>query len=517
METAARTKSRLKRTLLNAKVTLLFYVLTLVVNFVARKYFLEYLGSDFVGLTGTLLNILGYLNLAELGVSSAVAFNLYKPLHEDNREKISEIISLLGYYYRNIGLFIGGLGAVFSVFLFLIFKDSGFDNMLVVYLTFYSFLISSLLGYFVNYKQILLVADQRNYIVNSLFQSSVILKNIVQIIVVYTLQNMYLWIGIELLFSVLYSCVLNGRIRQIYPWLVSRPSVGSKVREKYKSILHSTKQVFIHKFKDFLLMQSDQLFVFLFVSLQMVAFYGNYLIITNQTTKFIASLMDSVVASVGNLIASGDKKRMLSVFWELMLLRYIFAAFVCFMLFLLIDPLITVWLGEKYILSNVIVYLLLINLFIMISRGTVDNYNFAFGHFSDVWSAWVELAINLSVTIVGGLLWGIPGILLGKTVSLIPIVVFWKPLYLFRDGLGVSYRKYWGGTIKYYFAVAVSFAVGVWICRMIPMAPGESWINFAYCTMLYAVIFLVVAVPLFLVFCPGSRDLIVRFKTKLQR
>lgn len=52
-------ESRLHKSFLNAKVNVLFYVITLFVSFFSRKIFLEQLGADFIGLTGTLQNLLG--------------------------------------------------------------------------------------------------------------------------------------------------------------------------------------------------------------------------------------------------------------------------------------------------------------------------------------------------------------------------------------------------------------------------------------------------------------------------
>ena len=96
MENKTTTESRVKKTLLNARVNLVFYFLTLALSFFSRKIFLDCLGADFVGLTGTLQNLLGFLNLAELGIGSAIGYVLYKQLIERNQEKINEIISVLG-------------------------------------------------------------------------------------------------------------------------------------------------------------------------------------------------------------------------------------------------------------------------------------------------------------------------------------------------------------------------------------------------------------------------------------
>lgn len=507
-------QSRVGKTLLNAKVNFVFYFLTLVANFISRKVFLDHLGDDFIGLTGTLLNILGYLNLAELGVSSAIAFNLYRPLRDADQAGICRIISMLGYYYRNIGYVVSAAGVVLSGFLFFIFRDSAFRDYGVIYFAFYSFLISSLLGYFFNYKQVLLVADQRNYVVSSLFQSSNILKAVVQIFVAVYVGNFYLWIAIELLFAVAYSWVLNVRIRRVYPWLKTDVREGKRMGKERPDILRSTKQVFVHKIKDFLLTQSDQLFVFIFVSLKMVAYYGNYVLITSKVMQLFNTLLDSVLASVGNLVAEADAGRMLKVFWELMAVRYLLAGFICYCLYHLIDPFIVLWVGPEYLLGNVVLMLLMINLFIFISRGTVDNYNFAFGHFADVWAAWAELVINVGVTIVCGYFWGIPGILLGKTASMIPIIVFWKPYYLFRDGFGVSYLRYWSGTLRYLVCFALCVLVAEWVVRRVSIDPAQSFVDWGLYALAVAGVFGSLYAVCILLLCPGGRHLVARLRRR---
>ena len=72
-------ESRLHKSFLNARVNLIFYFITLALSFVSRKVFLDFLGADFVGLTVTLLNLLGFLNIVELGIGLAIGYVLYKP------------------------------------------------------------------------------------------------------------------------------------------------------------------------------------------------------------------------------------------------------------------------------------------------------------------------------------------------------------------------------------------------------------------------------------------------------
>ena len=207
--------------------------MTLILSFFSRKIFLSCLGADFVGLTGTLQNLLGFLNLAELGIGISIGYILYKPLYEHDQTKINEIISVMGYLYRWIGLVILGAGIVVSIFLPFIFPDNntGFRSSLV-YFAYYSFLASSLIGYFINYRQNLLSVDQRNYVVTAYYQSATIIKTLIQMASAYYTRNYYLWITIELVFGIIYSMILNWKINSTYPWLKAEIKLGKQLFKK---------------------------------------------------------------------------------------------------------------------------------------------------------------------------------------------------------------------------------------------------------------------------------------------
>lgn len=157
-------ESRLHKSYLNARVNVFFYLVTLFISFFSRKIFLDKLGADFVGLTSTMQNLLGFLNLAELGIGASIGYVLYKPIFDGNRDRIKEIVSVLAYLYRNVGLLILGAGLLLACFLPYIFADAGI-RLGVIYFAYFAFLTSALISYFVNYRQTLLGADQRNYVV----------------------------------------------------------------------------------------------------------------------------------------------------------------------------------------------------------------------------------------------------------------------------------------------------------------------------------------------------------------
>lgn len=503
---------RVHKSMLNAEVNLIFYFLSLFLAFFSRKIFLDCLGTEFIGLTGTLGNILGYLNLAELGITSSIGYFLFKPLQRNNREEIQDILSLLGYLYNWIGCFILAGGILTSLFFPLIFSKAEL-GLGIIYFAYYSFLGSSLIGYFINYRQIILSADQKNYLVAIYLQSANIFKIILQIFLAYTYQNLYLWVGIELVFGIIGCVILNWKIDKEYPWLHVDKKKGKILLKKYPEIITKTKQVFIHRIKDFFLVKSDELFIFLFVSLKMVAYYGNYMIITSKLISLFSAITGSVGASIGNLVAEGDKEKMIKVFWEYTTIQHTIANVICFSLYAFIEPFISHWLGAEYIMDHKILVLLLIFLYISNSRGSVDAFNHAYGHYADVWSAWAELIINISITIIGGIKWGIIGILLGKIVSLFTIVVLWKPYYLFSSGFKDPVSSYWKGVIINYTVNILAFIIATYLLQFVPVNPYSnllSWIIYAFAGML---IFLPIEFFFIMVFAKGAKDSLKRIKS----
>ncbi len=320
---------RVHKSILNAKVNLFFYFLTLILAFFSRKIFLDCLGAEFIGLTGTLGNILGYLNLSELGITASIGYFLFKPLQSNDHQKIEEILSLLGYLYRWIGSVILAGGIIVCLFFPLIFAKTSL-SLVIIYFAFFSLIGSSLIGYFINYRQQLLYSDQKGYVVAVFMQSAGLFKTLLQIFLAYYYRNLFIWIGVEFLFSIIACIILNWKINQEYPWLNIDKRQGKILLKRYPEIITKTEQLFIHKIKDFVLKKSDELFIFFFVSLQTVAFYGNYMIIVTKLTSFFGAASGDIGSSIGNLVAEGNKSKILKYFGSIpphstsLLLRFIF-------------------------------------------------------------------------------------------------------------------------------------------------------------------------------------------------
>ena len=212
-------ESRTIKSFKNAQVALIFYCVNLILQFFSRKIFIEYLGSEVLGLNTTAQNLLGFLNLAELGVGTAIAYCLYRPLYNNNQKEINDIVSIQGWLYRWIAAFVI-IGAVALMCFFPKLFGKADLPLWYAYGTFSVLLFSSLLGYFINYRQIVLSADQKEYKITYIVQGAKSLKILIQILAICISDNGYMWwMILEAVFAILTSFGIDKIIKKEYPWL----------------------------------------------------------------------------------------------------------------------------------------------------------------------------------------------------------------------------------------------------------------------------------------------------------
>lgn len=494
-------ESRTSKSIKNAQVSLIYYFIQLVLGFFSRKVFFDYLGSEILGLNTTASNLLGFLNLAELGIGMSVGYFLYQPLYDKDTTRINKIIALQGWIYRRIAYVIIFLACILMCFFPWIFAKSPL-SLWYAYATFGVLLFSSMLGYFVNYRQILLQADQKNYKVQRIMQGAIVVKTILQIIFMRLVAWPFVfWLSAEFLFAVLGAVVLNYVLKKEYPWLSSKGYSGKQLLKEFPEVITKTKQVFVHKFAAVVLGQCAPLVMYAFSSLTIVAYYGNYQLIVGKIGYLLQTVFNSTTAGVGNLIASGDKERIQSVFWELFDSRLYFSSSALLALYFVVQPFIKIWLGPEYILSDFFLILVLITTAISINRVTVDSFISGYGLFKDVWAPIVETLLNLGGSFLFGYLYGFEGVLIGVLLSQILIICIWKPYFLYTQGMHVSALQFFIPLLERLVFIFVDFIVLKLLISFIDTSFIDgfgSWTLFALCVLIVVAIILLVEFMLFL-------------------
>ena len=499
---------------MNAKVNVIFYVVSLVLAFFSRKVFLDNLGTEFMGLSGALGDMLNLMNITELGIGTAVGVTLYKPIFEKDREKINDIVSVYGFLYTRVGTLIATAGVILSLFFPLIFRNAGLP-LYLPYLMFFSMLYASLLGYFVNYREILFGASQRNYVTTICYQITITIKIILQILVSFLPYGYIWWILLEAVTITIYTIILNKTIDKYFPWLDTSIDRGRVRFKDYRNLWTKTKQVFVLKLSNLVFVSSTNVLTAAFANLTMVAMFGNYNIIMLKVTTFIDGIFTGMGASVGNLLSEGDMDKIMKVFYELLSVRYFLAAFCSITLYFTVSPFISVWLGNQYIMSKLIIVLLSLHIFIQQARITVDNFKNGYGLYQDVWAPIVEVLLYLGIAIALGFKFGLVGILTGMVVSETLIKMLWKPYFLFKEGFKISvWKQYWPVLIKYIFIILLC----LFVCRSVSSWYLSSlkvtgWLPvIIYC----AIMAMVVGVVLFLLFAVSDKNFVGFVKHLIQ-
>ncbi|MCM4167339.1 hypothetical protein KCTC52924_02923 [Arenibacter antarcticus] len=501
--------SRVRNTLQNAKVSVLFHVLFIFTQFFARKVFLDHLGDEFIGLTSTLQSILGFLNLAELGIGTAVGYTMYKPIFNKDHKELNDLITYFGYLYKKIGLILIGSSIILAAFFPIIFDELTI-NLGIVYYAFFALLTNALLGYFFNYHLFLLQADQKAYIVEKYAQSFTISKILLQCLFVFYLQSFFIWITLELISSILFSFYLRKQIAKEYPWLIISNKIQNKDIKKFPLLLQKIKQISVHKLGTFVSSGTDNILIFKYISIESVAYYGNYMLIISNLTALIMKLFSGTNASVGNLVAENDPANIKKVFWEFMALRFFIASLSTLAILKLLDPFISLWLGSQYILESSTLIFFSINFFILQVRQPVDVFIQAYGLYQDIWSPITQSIINLVFSIILINIYGITGVLMGTTISLILIIMIWRPYFVFTQGFKRDIREYIVGFLKLILSAMITLVTVNYLSEQFYNITIETWFHWLLMSLKIIALSVIINFVIMYVLNKGFRDVVKR-------
>lgn len=440
--------SRSKKSLNNIIYSITFFFLILVANFYFRKVFVDNLGVDILGLNTTLNNMISFINLAELGIGASITYYLYKPLRDGNDEEIVTIISILKSVYQKIGYTILIIGVFIYFALDQIFSSSAIDYW-IIHSTYVVLLFSTLFSYFFNYKQIIFLADQKNYINIIIFQGSRFLKITSQIIlIIYTENGLLWWIVLEAIYPFISTIILNLFFKSSYKYLYRNNEIGNKkaVNEKiyyeiYNGVKKKTSQLFFHKVAGFILIQASPLIVYAFTNLEEVAIYGNYMIILAGITSIITMLFTSILSSIGNFIVEHNNENVYKLYRQIQAIELFIVLSAAIIFYLLVNDFMLVWMGADFLFPNSTILLMSIFIFISLLRVN-DNFLTAYGIFKDIYAPIIELSVNFIFSTILGYFFGVNGVLIGINLSLLVIMFVWKPIFLNKEVFKKDLKNY---------------------------------------------------------------------------
>ena len=210
-------------------------VYQLIVPFVMRTAMIYCLGVEYLGLDGLFVSILSVLNLAELGVGSAMVYSMYKPVAQDDKKTICALMNLYKTYYRVIGfiVLIGGL----AICPFVPQLISGeLPGGLNVYVLFLLNLSATVLSYWLfAYKNSLFQAYQRIDVVSKITMIVNTIRYIIQFIVLFVLQDYYVYLIITLIAQAGVNIFTAAMANKMFPDFIVGGEVEKEEKHEQKS------------------------------------------------------------------------------------------------------------------------------------------------------------------------------------------------------------------------------------------------------------------------------------------
>ena len=458
----------------NTSVTLLMQVVKNILGFVSRTIFISVLGSEYLGVNSLFTEILTMLSFAELGIGNAMVFSLYKPLAEENKEKIKSLMRLYARCYQVIGLAIAIMGICVIPFLDTIVGDVSYvkENITLLYIL---FLLNSVLSYFFVYKKSLIIADQRNYIVEIYQQVFYAIQVVVQSIFLILTKEFIPYLLVVIGCTFLNNFFVARKADKMYPYLKDK-NVEKLEKSELKNIIENVKALVVYKVGGIILESTSSLFISALINVITVGLYANYRLIINIFKTIGSNAMNSIIASVGNLnaVASADKK--LSVFKEMFYINAWFFGFTAVGLCVLLTDFINIWLGDGFAIGFDAVFAACVYYYVSNMHYPCFTYRttaglFVFGKYVPVLAS----VISLILSYVLGRYAGLAGILWASVLARTFSYEIIDPIIIYKRVFNKSSLRYF---VMYGLYLGLILADGYISYLIIGFIPLEGIIGF---------------------------------------
>lgn len=410
-----------------------------------RIIFVKKLGAAFLGINGLFSNILSILSLADLGMGTAMMYALYKPLAEDDKSKISAYISFFNKVYNYIAIAVFLVGIIMMPFLkYIINLPNNIDN---IYLYYFLLLMNSVISYLFVYKTTLLSADQKNYIITRYDFIMQIVLFVLQILILIFTQSFALYLLANIITTLLGNLLKVKKTEKIYPYI--RSQGRSLTKKEKKDIYSNIKSLFAYKLGDVIQSNTGNILISIFAGTITVGYYSNYNTVSTYLVTFLTIIFTSLKAGLGNYVVEKNKEEQMNLFDKLETINFWLVSFCSISFTVLISDFIRICFGSEYVLGPAFVFGVMLIFYTSNIRQTIWMYRETTGMFNKTkYITLVTSGLNLFFSIIGGMYFGLLGIIYASVLAKM-VYAWWKePVILFKEYFQKSSKNYFFNYIK---------------------------------------------------------------------
>ena len=210
-------KMRTRYTLINMVVNVGGQLMNQVLLFISRMVFIHYLSAAYLGVNGLFTDVLGILNLAELGVGTAMIYSLYEPAAKNDEHRLAQLMNLYRLLYRIVAVVVLLVGLALMPFLGFFIKDSsGIEHLRLIYLM---YVANSVCSYLLSYKNSIYLAYQKAYVRNLWAQLCDAVKTLFQIVLIVLTGNFILYLAVQFVMQFIPNIIVSVKVDKEFPYL----------------------------------------------------------------------------------------------------------------------------------------------------------------------------------------------------------------------------------------------------------------------------------------------------------
>lgn len=470
-------KSRILESQYNLIFSLINNLVLTIFGFLTRTVFVHSLGSDYLGLNGLFTNILSLLSLAELGIGSAITFSLYKPIAENDNEKIKSLMGLYKDSYRIVGGIILAVGLALTPFLkYIVNLDSGIEiNYYAIYLM---FLVNSVISYwFFAYRSVIIYANQEGYITTKIETIFNFVRYVLQFIALLAFENYYLYLLLPIISGIVKNIIVSNVAGKRYP-VINEKNIEPLGKEERNKIFQNVFALSLFRISSVVYGATDNIIISRWLGTSIVGIVSNFTMIIQIVTSYINMLFQSMYASVGNLNATESIEYKYIIFKRLNFMNFWLYCYATICLGCFLNPCIKVWLGSEYCLSVSTVDLLAIVFLIPGLNNVINIYKDACGLFKEVqFRALATALVNLIISIILVKNIGINGVYIGTIIAYLTTIYMVDPRVVFSKVFKIRAVFYYRELLK----KSILFGLLYGMCKLLMRQfIIESWFGLIF-------------------------------------
>ncbi len=462
---------RTDKAIKNVAFNLINQVLTLILSFVSRTVFIWGIGVEYLGLNGIFGDVLNLLSLADLGFGTAMVYSFYKPLAENDYDKMAALTAFYKKIYTIIAVGVGVIGLILIPFLpYIVNLDNDVPNLIFYYLL---SLFNVIFSYFCVYKTSILSADQKNYKIVKITMVVNIVRSILQIVSIIFFKSYIIYLVLGCVSVLINNIIATKVAEKEYPFINKKINL-SKVEQK--SIFSNIFSIFIYKISATLINATDNILISIIIGTISVGYYSNYLLLQNKISALYLLLFSSVTASIGHLIATEKEEKRYEIFSCEQSISFIVCGVVIPCFTLLVNDFISVWLGNEFVLDNLTVIAIGLNMYLACVLQPLWSYREATGLYRKTkWLMLICAVTNIILSIIGGILIGLAGIIFASAISRLITYIWYEPKVLFKEYFNKSPIKYYLQLI-FNFVIVVALVAGMWFIPFFSVNNILQWV-----------------------------------------